>query len=210
MKKFKTVSLLLVLAFAGGVLSACQSEQQQLPETGDSYTVTILNHSAWETKGNAVFYDLSGKKVAEVPIGSGKATADLEDGSYLVQIAEAPETVDYGVVLLTAAKKRDTIELTDARKGDLMLMLHVAVVVAQEGLPLSGYKVSLCYEPESGEGGYCLMPEVTDANGLFSETANLGHFHLTVTAPEGTEAAYDGYGEITPERRFLLAEIGKP
>ena len=208
MKKIKTVSLLLILAFAGGMLSACQSAQQT-PETGENYTVTILNHSAWETKGNAVFYDLTGKKAADVPIGSGKATAELEEGFYLVQIAEAPETVDYGIVLLTAAKKRDTIELTDAQQGDLMPLLHVAVAVVREGLPLSGYQVSLCYEPESGEGGYCLMPEVTDANGLFSEIANTGRFHLTVSAPEGTEAVYDEYGEITPERRFLLAEIGK-
>ena len=208
MKKIKTVSLLLILAFAGGMLSACQSAQQT-PETGENYTVTILNHSAWETKGNAVFYDLTGKKAADVPIGSGKATAELEEGFYLVQIAEAPETVDYGIVLLTAAKKRDTIELTDAQQGDLMPLLHVAVAVVREGLPLSGYQVSLCYEPESGEGGYCLMPEVTDANGLFSETANTGRFHLTVSAPEGTEAVYDEYGEITPARRFLLAENGK-
>ena len=207
MKKIETVSLLLTLAFAGGVLSACQSGQPQLPETGDCYTVTILNHSAWETKGNAVFYDLTGKKAAEVPIESGKATAELEDGSYLVQIAEAPETVDYGFALLTAAKKRDTVELTDAEQGDLMPLIQVAVAVVREGLPLSGYQVSLCYEPESGEGGYCLMPDVTDANGLFSETANTGRFHLTVTAPEGIEAAYDGYGEITPERRFLVVEI---
>ncbi len=207
MKKIKTVSLLLALAFACGVLSACQSGQPQLSETGESYTVTILNHSAWETAGNAVFYDLTGKKAAEAPIESGKATAKLEDGCYLVQIAEAPETVDYGIMLLTAEKKRDTIELTDAQQGDPMPLLHVAVVVLREELPLSGYQVSLCYEPESGEGGYCLMPDVTDANGLFSETANTGRFHLTVTAPEGTEAAYDGYGEITPERRFLVAEI---
>lgn len=206
MKKFQIVSLLFALAFAGGMLSACQIAQQP-PETGESYTVTILNHSAWEMKGNAVFYDLTGKKAAEVPIESGKATAELENGSYLVQIAEAPETVDYGVVLLTAAKKRDTVELTDAEQGDLMSLIQVAVAVVREGLPLSGYQVLLCYEPESGEGGYCLMPGVTDANGLFSETANTGRFHLTVTAPEGSGAAYDGYGTIASERRFLVVEI---
>ncbi len=206
MKKFQILSLLLSLAFAGGMLSACQIAQQP-PETGDSYTVTILNHSAWETKGNAVFYDLTGKKAAEVPIESGKATAELEDGSYLVQIAEAPETVDYGFVLLTAAKKRDTVELTDAEQGDLMPLIQVAVAVVREGLPLCGYQVFLCYEPESGEGGYCLMPDVTDANGLFTGTANTGRFHLTVTAPGSTEAAYDGYGTITSECRFLVVEI---
>ncbi len=208
MKKIKTVSLLLILAFVGSIIFACQSGQQNPPETGENYTVTILNHSAWETNGNAVFYDLTGKKAAEVPIESGKATAKLEEGSYLVQIAEVPETVDYGIVLLTAAKKRDMIELTDAQQGDLMPLLHVAVAVVREGLPLSGYQVFLCYEPESGEGGYCLTPDVTDGNGLFSEKANTGRFHLTVTAPGDTEASYDGYGEITPERRFLLAEVG--
>ena len=210
MKKFQIVSLLFALAFAGGVFCACQSERPQSPETGESYTVTILNHSAWETKGNAVFYDLTGKKAAEVPIESGKATAQLEEGSYLVQIAEAPETVDYGVALLTAAKKRDTVELTDAEQGEFMPLIQVAVAVMREGQPLCGYQVFLCYEPESGEGGYCLMPDVTDANGLFTGTANMGRFHLTVTAPDETEAAYDGYGMITPACRFLAVELSTP
>lgn len=207
MKKIKIASMILTLALCAAVAAACNGEPPQGSETTDGYTVTVLNHSQWETQGKVEFYDLKGRKAGEAPIASGKATADLDDGTYIVSIAEAPETVDYNVVVLDPETKRKMVELTDAEQGDDFPMFQVLVAAVRDGRPLSGYQVTLCYEPEDEEGGYCLFPENTDANGLFSATANAGRFHLTLSAPGTEKVVYDGYGEISAARRFLIAEV---
>ncbi len=223
-KKNKFFIVALILSASVALFGACAKEPETETETETGDAITVLNYSSWSGAEMLEFYDLTGKKVAEAPIKSGKVQIYLEkDGTYIVQVKDAPESVNYGhveapdqeidgLVVLSPESggkdRRPILKIVDSEEGYKGLKaFQVAAFILGGGLPVSGCSVQLCYEPEDTIGGfgYCLGPTPTDKNGMAGGIANAGSFHLIVTK-DGT-TIYDGKDNLSASRRFIIADV---
>lgn len=207
----KKVLVVLMMMFSIFGLVACT-------KTPSAYEITIQNQSDWQGAAIVEFYDMSGALTTEVGIKNNKATIDLQEGSYIVQIKDAPESVDYNIVVLTSSSKSQTITLTNAGKSGIYpdkFEFSCGAIVLDNGVPQEGRQVLMCTpEGEDGAPGVCLDPKQTDKNGLAQIKASALEYEVKILNDE-----LDSYVEkpflmkerhkISAAKRFYIMDLAK-
>lgn len=199
MKKVLVVLMMMVSLFG---LVACGKN------TSNGYEITIKNQSSWSEAAVVEYYDISGTLKAEAEIKNGKASADLAEGSYIVQIKDAPESVDYNIVVLTSSNKSQTITLTNAGKSEYeqysdKFAFSCGAIVLDNGVPQQGLGVVMCMD----EIQQCLYLEKTDKNGLAQiERVSAIEYHVSIQTEESDEIM-NKYQTISAAKRFYIIDL---
>lgn len=202
MKKVLVVLMMMVSLFG---LVACGKN------TSNGYEITIKNQSSWSEAAVVEYYDMSGTLKAEAEIKNGKASADLEEGSYIVQIKDAPESVDYNIVVLTSSSKSQTITLTNAEKSGYTqysnkFVFSCGAIALDNGVPKQGLNVEMCTLGDDELLGICLRPVPTNKNGLAQIKVSAMEYHVTILN-DTSDPLMDEYKTISAAKRFYIMDL---
>lgn len=198
----KRVLAILIMAASVLGLLACAGV------TSDKYEITIENRSDWNEAAFVEYYDLlSGSKKAEASIKGGKASADLEDGTYIALVKDAPESVDYDIIVLTSTDKKGTIALRNSKKSSILqysdkFEFSCGAVVLDNNIPRQGLQVLMC---TIGNGG-CTLPESTNQNGFTQIKVSVTEYHVSVFT-EGGEIITEINQTISLRKRFYIVDL---
>lgn len=202
MKKVFVALMILVLVLG---LGGCVGGEP-------GYEVSVENRSGWSEIECVEFYDLTGTKKAEASIKDGKASADLDDGSYIVLVKDAPESVDYDIILLTSAHKSGRVTLSDAEKSGIpqysdRFEFSCGAIVLDNGAPQPGLQVLMCTIGDEETGGFCLMVS-TDQNGLAQIKVSAMEYHVSILTEESGKATEINQ-TISAKKRFYIVDLSE-
>lgn len=200
-KKILVIFMVVVSALG---FAACTDD------ASNGYEVIIENNSDWSV-ACVEYYDLSGNKQATASVTDGKASADLEDGAYLVLVKDAPENVDYDLVLLTSTSKTKKITLKNAEKSDIpqcydRYEFSYGTIVLENGVPQAGLKVMMCMSEDGENGGFCLTPQRTDENGFAQMKVTAMEYQIKILTG-GSEPIEEYIHTVSAGRRFFIVDL---
>lgn len=201
----KRILVILIMAVSVLGLMACTGG------TPNEYEITIENQSDWNEAAFVEYYDLSGSKKAEASIKDGKVSVDLEDGTYVVLVKDAPESVDYDIIVLTSTDKKGKITLKNAEKSSIpqysdKLKFSYGVIVLENDIPQRGLQVLMCTLGNGESGGICMSPESTDKNGFAQIKVSTIEYHVSILTERG-DIITEINQTVSARRRFFIVDL---
>lgn len=177
-KKLSVFAITLCLALlVGAVVTACGQEENEEPNGGTTYTLTVLLSDGSGAEGVKVKW---GSYSAKTTDANGKASISLEAGDYDITLSSLPDGYSYSEKITATATKTD-ITITLTRDAYTLKVLY------PDGTPVVGIYVQWCV---SGDSGACYGPYPTDKNGeAVADTSVVvpGNYHVKITS------VIDGY-----------------
>ncbi len=141
MHRFKKLLVLLLAAAAlcslAVGISACADTDKTI-----AYTVTVTCEDPSVLADVKVQLGKDGTSTEEKPLEAGKATFELEAGSYRVILTGVPDTYEYPETTLTERSPSATVALTAKQAGE-ELVTYTVTVVCDDDISLDGVKVQL-------------------------------------------------------------------
>ncbi len=188
-KKLSVFAITLCMALlVGAVVTACGREEEE-PNGGTTYTLTVLLSDGSGAEGVKVKW---GSYSAKTTDANGKASISLEAGEYEITLSSLPEGYSYSETITATATNKD-ITITLTRDAYTLKVLY------PDGTPAVGVYVQWCV---SGDGAACYGPYPTDKNGeAVADTSVVpGNYHVKITSE------IDGYTYDKDEDGYYTEE----
>ncbi len=187
-RKFSAILLAVCTAAALFAIAACgeNSDNGEKNEDGKvTYTVTVTceDNPILLTGVKARLSKADGTVAAESELTDGKATFELDKGSYTVdlveRIADMLSEYVYAQKTVTESTPSVTIEILPAAETGETVS-YTVTVMKPDNTPAAGITVQLCGGPK----GMCNTARTNDAGIAVFEIA-AGEYEVHITPPEG-------------------------
>lgn len=186
MKFLKRISVLfaaLLLALGAAALAACGETPSPSLKDPVTYTVTVVYEDGSPVEGAKVMLGENGPYLTDA---NGAAKAELESGTYAVEVTGLPAGYTAQAATITAKLPRMTVQVIEEAKNEAVLF--TVKVVYPNGDPVEGAKIGMC------KGDRCNDFGTTDAQGTVSQKLMPAAYTVQIVAglPAGYTYEKDG------------------